>query len=149
VTGGHWFAEIRCCTSAGLTSEKTLDRAFCYGYDAGRAVRISGPDIRRREMVRFKTPLPVLNFQADSVEAVTQVGKDREMQASPSMWALLKRVHNDEQGAVSLETILIIGAIVLPILIFLLKFGWPRIRDYFFQNLENLEQESDNVGGNR
>ena len=65
------------------------------------------------------------------------------------MWALLKRVHNDEQGAVSLETILIIGAIVLPILIFLLKFGWPRIRDYFFQNLENLEQESDNVGGNR
>ena len=71
------------------------------------------------------------------------------MQASPSVWALLKRVHNDEQGAVSLETILIIGAIVLPILIFLLKFGWPRIRDYFFQNLENLEQESDNVGGNR
>ena len=62
---------------------------------------------------------------------------------------LLGRVHRDERGAVSLETILIIGAIALPILIFLLKYGWPRIRDYFFEGLRDLEQESDNVSGNR
>ena len=62
-----------------------------------------------------------------------------------SFQSLLKRVHNDERGAVSLETILIIGAIALPILIFIIKFGWPRIRDYFFNGMENLESASDNV----
>lgn len=62
---------------------------------------------------------------------------------------LLKRVHNDERGAVSLETILIIGAIAIPILIFLLKFGWPKIRDYFNQGMQDLETESDNVTGGR
>ena len=36
-----------------------------------------------------------------------------------SLLNLLRRVHEDEEGAVSLETILIIGAIALPILIFL------------------------------
>jgi Flp pilus assembly pilin Flp len=61
---------------------------------------------------------------------------------SPS---LLSRVHRDQRGAVSLETILIIAAIAIPILIFLLKFGWPKIRDYFNQGLENLETEGDNI----
>jgi hypothetical protein len=56
---------------------------------------------------------------------------------------LLARVHRDERGAVSLETILIIGAIALPILIFIIKFGWPRIRNYFFSGMTNLEQQSD------
>ena len=67
------------------------------------------------------------------------------MQKSPSLRSLLKRVHRDQRGSVSLETILIIGAIALPILIFLIKFGWPRIRDYFFQGLEDLEGETDEV----
>ena len=58
---------------------------------------------------------------------------------------LLKKVHRDERGAVSLETILIIGAIALPILIFVVKFGWPRIRNYFYQGMTNLEQQSDKV----
>lgn len=57
----------------------------------------------------------------------------------PSMWSLLKRVHRNEEGAVSLETILIIGAIALPILIFLIKVGWPRIKEYFNRGLEDLE----------
>lgn len=61
---------------------------------------------------------------------------------------LLRRVHRDERGAVSLETILIIGAIALPILIFLLKFGWPRIRDYFFKGMDQIESESDGVINN-
>ena len=67
------------------------------------------------------------------------------MKTSPSFATLLKRVHNDQRGAVTLETILIIGAIALPILIFLIKFGWPRIRDYFFKGMEELEGETDDV----
>ena len=38
--------------------------------------------------------------------------------------------------------------IAIPILIFLLKYGWPRIRDYFNQGMDNLEQASDNVQNN-
>lgn len=57
-----------------------------------------------------------------------------------SLWGLLREVHEDEQGALSLETILIIGAIALPILIFLIKFGWPRIKEFFLQGLEDLEE---------
>lgn len=63
------------------------------------------------------------------------------MQTSPSLRSLLKQVHEDEQGAVSLETILIVGAIALPILIFLIRVGWPRIKDYFNQGLDDLEAE--------
>ncbi|MEO1998686.1 MAG: hypothetical protein ABGZ17_25860 [Planctomycetaceae bacterium] len=62
---------------------------------------------------------------------------------------LLARVHTDERGSVSLETILIIGAIAIPILIFILKFGWPKIRDYFYQGMEDLESESDNLKNNQ
>jgi len=58
----------------------------------------------------------------------------------PSLKDLLRKVHENEEGAVSLETILIIGAIALPILIFLIKIGWPRIKEYFNQGLEDLEE---------
>jgi hypothetical protein len=60
-----------------------------------------------------------------------------------SLATLLRKVHNDEQGVVSLETILIIGAIALPILIFLIKYGWPTIKQYFNQGLENLQEGSN------
>ena len=62
-----------------------------------------------------------------------------------SLRGLLKRVHNDERGSVSLETVLIIGAIALPILIFLLKFAWPKIKNYFNEGMQDLETESDRV----
>ncbi len=62
---------------------------------------------------------------------------------------LLKRVHSDERGAVSLETILIIGAIAIPILIFLIKFGWPRIKNYFDQGLDELEEGSQDAANGR
>ena len=58
----------------------------------------------------------------------------------PSLTNLLREVHEDEGGSVSLETILIIGAIALPILIFLIRVGWPRIREYFNQGLRDLEE---------
>ena len=60
----------------------------------------------------------------------------------PPWWDLLRKVHEDEQGAVSLETVLIIAAIALPVLIFLIKFGWPRIKEFFLQGLEDLEEGS-------
>lgn len=62
---------------------------------------------------------------------------------------LLSRVHNDQRGAVSLETILIIGAIAIPILIFLIKFGWPRIKDYFNDGLNELEEGGTDAANNR
>lgn len=67
------------------------------------------------------------------------------MQQSPSLRKLLRQIHEDEQGAVSLETILIVGAIALPILIFLIKVGWPRIKQYFNQGLDDLEAERPNA----
>ena len=58
---------------------------------------------------------------------------------------LLRRIHNDERGAVSLETILIIGAIAIPILIFLVRVGWPMVKDMFVENMEELDIESSDL----
>ncbi len=55
---------------------------------------------------------------------------------------LLGRVHRDKDGGLSLETILIIGAIALPILIFLIVVAWPRIQEFFNQGMTDLEQGS-------
>ena len=62
-----------------------------------------------------------------------------------SIRRLLKQMHHDQRGAVSLETILIIGAIALPILIFIIKYGWPRIRDLFYRGVEDIEAEAESV----
>jgi Flp pilus assembly pilin Flp len=59
--------------------------------------------------------------------------------------SLLRKVHEDQRGAVSLETILIIGAIALPILIFLIKVGWPRVKEMFNQGMQDLENERENA----
>lgn len=67
------------------------------------------------------------------------------MRKPRSFRELWERLSQEEEGAVSLETILIIGAIAMPILIFLLKFGWPKIRNYFNQSLNNLQGSSDSV----
>jgi Flp pilus assembly pilin Flp len=57
-----------------------------------------------------------------------------------SLLSLLRKVHRDEEGAVSLETVLIVGAIALPILIFLIKVGWPRIKEYFNSGMNDLDE---------
>jgi hypothetical protein len=57
----------------------------------------------------------------------------------------LRRIHRNERGAVSLETILIIGAIALPILIFLLKHAWPNIRAYFEYSQDRLENSANDA----
>jgi hypothetical protein len=64
-----------------------------------------------------------------------------------SICDLLQEVHEDERGALSLETILIIGAIALPILIFLIKFGWPQIRAFFNRGLQDLEEGAGDAAG--
>ena len=61
------------------------------------------------------------------------------------MLSLLKRIHHDERGATSLETVLVVGAIALPILIFVIRFGWPAIRGLFTKNLTDLENNVDRV----
>jgi Flp pilus assembly pilin Flp len=58
---------------------------------------------------------------------------------------LFARIHKDEKGGVSLETILIIGAIALPILIFLITVAWPRVKMFFEQGMTDLENGSINA----
>lgn len=70
------------------------------------------------------------------------------MKRDSTLRHLMQRIHRDERGAVSLETILIIGAIAIPILIFLVKVGWPKVRDLFDDNIRELEVESDNLSNN-
>jgi Flp pilus assembly pilin Flp len=60
-----------------------------------------------------------------------------------SLWGLLRKVHDSEEGAVSIETILIIGAIALPILIFLITIAWPEIKTYFNKGITTLQTGSD------
>lgn len=62
-----------------------------------------------------------------------------------SIRKLFNAIHGDERGSVSLETILIIGAISLPILIFSLKFGWPKVRDFFNTGMNDLDNQSRRV----
>lgn len=56
---------------------------------------------------------------------------------------LWKIVHEDEKGAVSLETVLIIAAVALPILIFVIKYGWPRIKEFFDKGMRDLEEGAE------
>lgn len=61
------------------------------------------------------------------------------------MWNLLKKVHRDEGGSVSIETILILAAIAIPILIVILKFGWPKIKQFFDDGMSDLEGHRQGV----
>jgi len=67
------------------------------------------------------------------------------MSTLTSIRRLFQRIDRDERGAVSLETILIIGAIALPILIFIIKFGWPKIRNYFDTGIQDLQGQTQKV----
>ncbi len=73
--------------------------------------------------------------------------KSEPNQSPASLWKLLRKVHHDQRGAVSIETILIIAAIALPILIFVIKFGWPRIKLWFNTQMDELESGGDAAAG--
>lgn len=62
-----------------------------------------------------------------------------------SFQQLMHRLHSDEKGGVSLETILIIAAIALPILIFLITVAWPAVQRFFDDGMEELRQGSQNA----
>jgi Flp pilus assembly pilin Flp len=62
------------------------------------------------------------------------------------MLKLLKWIHRDEKGGVSIETVLIIAAIALPILIFIIKFGWPRIKTWWEREMDELEGGAGGAG---
>lgn len=64
-----------------------------------------------------------------------------------SLRNLLRQVHEDERGQVSIETVLILAAIALPILIFVIKFGWPRIKRFFERGMEDLEEGGADAAG--
>jgi hypothetical protein len=63
-----------------------------------------------------------------------------------SLMGLLRKVHQSEDGAVSIETVLVIGMIALPILGWLVWKKWPQIKAYFDQGLGDLEQGGQQVG---
>ena len=67
------------------------------------------------------------------------------MQITKRLGRLMRRLHRDERGALTLETVLIIAAIALPVLIVIIKYGWPAIRSYFDRGLQSLEQNTDDV----
>jgi Flp pilus assembly pilin Flp len=58
---------------------------------------------------------------------------------------LLARIHRDERGAVSIETVLIVAAIALPILIYVIKVGWPKLKTFFNKGLNDLESGSSDA----
>jgi Flp pilus assembly pilin Flp len=90
-----------------------------------------------------KPPVPIASALESSAGASTDLQPNKRQPnidaPATNLWALLKQVHRDERGAVSIETILIIAAIALPILIFIIKFGWPRIRKFFNEGMDELE----------
>jgi hypothetical protein len=60
-----------------------------------------------------------------------------------SLWNI---VHDDEKGGVSIETVLLIAAVALPILIFVIKYGWPRIKEFFEKGMQDLEEGAEQGG---
>ncbi len=68
-------------------------------------------------------------------------GKPRVNPESPrSLWRIL---HEDQRGGVSLETVLLLAAVALPILIFVIRFGWPRIREIFLKGIAEMEEAGE------
>ena len=66
--------------------------------------------------------------------------KELSQMKTQSPWVrLLRQLHHDEQGSVSIETLLVVAAIALPVLIFILKFGWPRIKEFFNKGMNDME----------
>ena len=65
--------------------------------------------------------------------------------AQASLGNLLKRVHADERGAVSLETILVVAAIAIPVILFIYKVAWPKIQKMFEEGMTDLTNQSKSI----
>ena len=73
--------------------------------------------------------------------------KNETPRPQASLRRLMAKIHRDEKGEVSIETILILAAIALPILIFIIKFGWPRVKKFFEDGMTDLEGGAGNAAG--
>jgi len=62
------------------------------------------------------------------------------------MLKVLREVHRNERGTVSIETILIIGAIAVPVALFLYKYWNSNISPWFTNAVKDLEDTSTNTG---
>ena len=70
----------------------------------------------------------------------------QESPASHLLFArLIRRLHEDNRGAVSLETVLLLGAIALPVLIFVIRIGWPMVKGMFQHGMDELDSELHSV----
>lgn len=67
------------------------------------------------------------------------------MSALRPLRKILKRIHNDERGAVSIETVLIVAAVAIPILIFIVNFVMPRLKESFSENMDDLDLNADSM----
>lgn len=72
----------------------------------------------------------------------TLVASIPQRSGARSLKTLFTAIHRDQRGAVSLETVLILGAVAIPVLIILLKFGWPKIKLYFDDGMKRLDHET-------
>jgi hypothetical protein len=55
----------------------------------------------------------------------------------------VKEVHADQKGAVTIETVLIIAVIALPILLFFSQVVWPRLRPKLEELLDLILGEGE------
>ncbi len=73
--------------------------------------------------------------------------KTKDYKKKASLLGLLKKIHRDEGGALTIETVLIIAAIAIPVLIFILTVVWPRVKNFFNEGMNDLDGAVDDVGG--
>lgn len=64
---------------------------------------------------------------------------------STSRTTLARRFSPSRRGAVTIENVLLLAAVALPIIIFSLKIAWPQIRGTTTSNLTKTFTESDKV----
>ncbi len=57
----------------------------------------------------------------------------------------IKKFHSDERGMEALQVILIVA--IAAIVLALLKFAWPNIKDWFVKNVGNILGFGDSTGG--
>ena len=67
------------------------------------------------------------------------------MRITKQLGRLVRRLHRDERGALTIETVLIIAAIAMPILLFIVLKVWPKISEYFNKGLNDLETGTQEV----
>ena len=71
------------------------------------------------------------------------------MNAIVKPWSkLARRLHRDERGAIAIETVLIICAVALPILIFVILNGWPMIKAFFNKGMTDLQDGANAAQNN-